>query len=402
MATVVTNSDQIQEWVKAKQRNEQSMLYRLNNLFKTPLPRAKMRRLVQSAIEQMWAELQANWPAQAVWGALMDEQGLAVWQRISPATSIPHFRLQRILESLRQGDRAHPVLDCNDFSELIRVIGAWLEKGGGYGHTNINKALRAGINGIPANQVWGKAVRQREPRSEPKTYRFGGEEVRLRGGHRIESHIEDWWIRPKKGLDQIHKKSGMEMFRANRDDLCKKIDLIFGLLIGATISGTTTDTVIVLEAYGVDQELHAGYYIFPVATIAASLHHTLLEAGLALSIVGAIDSYCVGFYSSLKPKGGFPGELQDALGILQEAEDHPDNRHLLIWYGETEKRPAGCILWEKGEAEAAKNTLYNGKKLLAQASNLPRVPRRDHIVRLIQDLSPNLLTFDLKRQLYEI
>ena len=138
-----------------------------------------------------------------------------------------------------------------------------------------------------------------------------------------------------------------------------------------------------------------------LAIIAASLHHTLLEAGLALAIVGAIDSYSIGFYSSLRPKGGFPGELQDAHSILQEAEDHPDNRHLLIWYGETEKRPAGCIVWEKGEAQAAKNTLFDGKKLLAQVRNLPRVPRRDHVVRLMQEIAPNLLTFDLKRQLYE-
>lgn len=400
MATVVRDANQITLWVEAKQRNEQSMLYRLNNLFKTPIPRAKMRRLVLSAIEHMWAEVQANQPAHAM-GALNDEQKLAVWERLRPSTQIPHFRLQRLRENLRQGERAQPVLDCNDFSELIRVIGAWLEKGGGYGHANINKALRSGIDGIPSDKIWGKAVRQRSNPTEPRVYRFGGEEVRLRGVHRIESHVADWWIRPKKGFNQIHKMSGMEMFRAHRNDLCRKIDLLFGLLVGATISGTTTDTVIVLEAYGIEQELHAGYYIFPVATIAASLHHTLLEAGLALAIVGAIDSYSVGFYSTLRPRGGFPGELQDAQNILQEAEDHPDNRHLLIWHGETGKRPSGCILWERDEARAAKSTLFDGKKLLAHVGNLPQVPTQDHAVRLIQETAPNLLTFDLKRQLYE-
>jgi hypothetical protein len=195
----------------------------------------------------------------------------------------------------------------------------------------------------------------------------------------------------------------MEFFRVNGSDLCRKIDLFFGLLKGATISGTTTDTALVMEAFGYGVGLHAGYYLFPVATIAASLHHTLLEAGLALGLVGAIDGYSVGFYTTLKPKGGFPGELDSVRGTLHEYEGKPKNRHMTLWYDMAigEHRPVGGILWDAREAQITKNTLLNGKNLLDKMMSFPNLPNKDNVVRLINELSPELLTLKLKRDLYD-
>ena len=394
MARIVRDAGTLQSWVKEKQANEQRMLFRLNSLFNSPIPRNKIRMVVRAAFERMWAEAQdlRTWPR--VMSALVAEGNLAVW--VKTGTGIPHHRLERTLASLRLGTAANPQLDCNDFSELIRVAGAWLEKGGGYGVLDINKALRSGVESIPASaphgaglaiaqqdaldrQQWGGDLRQREdPSAAP-----GGSYH-----HAIENHVSQWWVRPRAG-----KESGMQMFRANRNDLCKRIDLLFGLLVGATLSGTTTDTVFVLESFGAAPPvgLHPGYYLFPVATIAATLHHTLVEAGFALTLADVIDSYCVGFYTTLKPRAGFPPELQEAEGILQEAEKDSGNRRFILWYDGNEAAPAGGILFERTFEINAFRRLAEGKGLMTHVMSLPAVPNQSDVARFIDLMAPTLI-----------
>jgi hypothetical protein len=186
----------------------------------------------------------------------------------------------------------------------------------------------------------------------------------------------------------------MQLFRVKGNDLCKRMDLLFGLLKGATISGTTTDTVLVLEAFGAGLGLHPGYYLFPVATIAASLHHTLLEAGLALTLTEAIDSYCVGFYTSLVPKGGLPAELAKAQTILSGAEQDRRNRHLICWFDEKDKtRPAGCILWDKPYEIRASRRLVEAKGLLTHIAQVPTLPKQADVAAFIDRMAPQLLAY---------
>jgi len=394
MARIVRDAGTLQSWVKEKQANEQRMLFRLNNLFNSPIPRNKIRMVVRAAFERMWVEAQdpGMWPR--VSGALAAEEKLAVW--VKTATGDHRLRVQRTLESLRLGTAAQPRLDCNDFSELIRVIGAWLEKGGGYGAPDINKALRSGVERIPASaphgagmaiaqqdvldkRQWGRDLRQRE---DPSTVPDGSFH------HAIEDHVSQWWVRPRAG-----KESGMQMFRANRNDLCKRTDLLFGLLVGATLSGTTTDTVFVLESFGAAPPvgLHPGYYLFPVATITATLHHTLVEAGFALTLADVIDSYCVGFYTTLRPRAGFPPELQEAEGILQGAEKDTGNRRFVLWYDGNENAPTGGILFEKPFEIDAFRRLAEGKGLMTHVMSMPTVPNQRDVARFIDLMAPKLV-----------
>jgi hypothetical protein len=363
---IETNRGLIQSWVEAKQRNEQEMLRRLNFVFCQPGALNPMRVTVLRALKQMLGEIQGApprtpTPAQrAMWA----EKDLAVWGTLVPP--VPAVQVERRLERMISRLQGGFAADANDLSELIRVIGAWLEMGGGHGAPDINIALRTG-------GAWGRDVRQREDRNKP--------------GHAIEPHVAASWVRPKFG-----KQSGLEMFRVNRNDLCKRIDLLFGLLKGATISGTTTDTVLVLEAFGAGLGLHPGYYLFPVATIAASLHHTLLEAGLALTLTGAIDSYRVGFYSTLVPTGGLPAELASVRGILDAAEKDLRNRHFILWYeGGDESSPAGCILWNRPWEIHASRRMVEATGLLAHISSVPKVPGKADVAALIDLMAPQLL-----------
>lgn len=389
MATIVTDPNKIRSWVKAKQTNEQELLRRLNRAFSHPTAYRKVRKVVCSALLQMIIEARLAKPG-PVKGALQDSfrEDLAVWQRIpgSPA----EFPLDRLGDMLVALYCRPQMFDIGDLSELIRLIGGWIEKGGGFGvdpdklkkHEALTEAFRPGlpVRGQSQDQakmlIWDKKrFRQREDRiTDPNFY------------HMIEQHVQRAWIRP-----HFERPSGLQMFRVNRDDLVRKIDLLFGLLRGATISGTTTDTVLVLEAFGA-HILHPGYYLFPVATIAASLHHTLVEAGLALSLVDCIKSYSVGFYTTLTPERGFKGELEGVSKLLMSAEKDMRNRCFVLWYDGDDQTPTGCILFDRpGEKELFKTKLADGKRLLNHVRILPRIPRRNDVAAFVSMLARDLV-----------
>jgi len=429
MAEIIKNSDLILGWIKEKQTNEQMMLAQLNELFKQNIPTRMIRRVVLLAFEQMVHEINNFQTAKYALGAVVDEEKLAVWSTLEQHTTIPHFRIVRMHKKLINWYYSPPVLDINDFSELMRVIATWIEKGGGFRAPEINKAYRMGIGKIKAPDSPSQAylsylgmlrrkygwqyhdmMNSKEREELAKLITTGDyigrqnardekswssnisrqREEKQKIPHQIEEHVADFWVRPKFGT-----LSGMQMFRANRNDLCKKIDLLFGFIIGATISGTTTDTVMVLESFGSQMKppLHAGYYLFPVATIAASLHHSLLEAGLALTVTDCIDSYCAGFYTTLIPKGGLPGELKAAEKILKDAEESDANRHLLIWYNGNEKLPVGCIHWNKPYEIKQYKRLVEGKGLLTHINTMPEVPDKMAIMRLMKVMAPGLFAY---------
>jgi len=72
----------------------------------------------------------------------------------------------------------------------------------------------------------------------------------------------------------------------HRNDLCRKIDLLFGLTIGATISNdfrprrsSSNRRLRHKEKY---KTIHPATNLFPIATIARACHHTLVECALPL------------------------------------------------------------------------------------------------------------------------
>ena len=428
MAEIIKISDAIIKLTEKKQRNEQAMLFRLNNLFRGSIPRNRMRKVVLAAFQQMLAEAALSDNLNPALTAALDEaRRLAVWHRLKHPANSPKEWLCGMTNQLVLGDRNDPKLDCNDLSELIRVTGEWIEKGGGNRPPNLNKQYRVGVartetprdpgmeylhylGGLRRKYGWQYSDHLTvEETKELERLAFGdankaakkardamvwSEDVRqkekLQQHRAIEDHVRDFWVRPR-----FEKASGMMMFKASKNDICKKIDLLFGLIIGATISGTTTDTVMVLKNYGsqLRPPLPPGYFLFPVGTITASLHHSLVEAGLALTVTECIDSYCAGFYTTLMPKGGLPGELEDAAGILKESENDPENHHLLIWYDGNEKVPVGCIRWNKPFEIKEYRRLVEGKGLLTHINSMPQVPDKWAIMRLIKTMAPKLFAY---------
>lgn len=373
MAQAITDGALIASWVKAKQTNEQELLKRLYNTFNSSPPLGRVHSIVVCAVTRMLLE-STDRPG-PIRAAIQAERGLPVWLKVRPAADEIG-----LLGNLNRALWNPLTFNASDLSNLIRVIGAWLENGGGQaGYKNINKAFRPGVRDsapewkAAQDIIWGPNFRQRA--MVPP-----GEHL-----HEIEAHLRRAWVAPPHGYN-----AGLEMMRVSGKDLCRKIDLLFGLLQGAGISGTTADTLMVLEAFGAEMHLSPGYYLFPVGTIAAGLHHTLLEAGLALALDDVIENYRIGFYTSLIPKGGLGGELDSLGSFLRNAEMDQRNRHFVCWYNGRPDVPAGCILWDRNEVVAARALLYDGKKMLLHAQGLPELPGKRDIADFLQRVTPEL------------
>ena len=142
---------------------------------------------------------------------------------------------------------------------------------------------------------------------------------------------------------------GMVGWAPQDTDILYRIEIAFGLRVGATISGTTTDTLYFLNVFEHVIDLDPIFYLLPLATIVAPGHHSLIEAAMPLSIHERI-AYSIGLYSTLLPIGAKHPAAGDILSTLTEFERHEDNRLLLVFFQQREV-PAGCWEFEKGGAE---------------------------------------------------
>jgi hypothetical protein len=194
-------------------------------------------------------------------------------------------------------------------------------------------------------------------------------------GQTIESNIRPYMRDPKafSGMGGLPAKPGIGK-RAQGQSNILKLDRLFGLITGADISGTTTDTVFAMEVWG-REILTAAYYMLPLATIVHNNHHSLIEVALAMTLDGIIN-YDVGFYTTLRPKGcALPPELSKIAEILAIAEISSFNQHFLLYYDNGSIRPSGCIRFTPDEINWLKAIgFWRGRRLLRKAPTLPNSP----------------------------
>ncbi len=139
--------------------------------------------------------------------------------------------------------------------------------------------------------------------------------------------------------------AGMVRWIPQANDLLCRVETTFGLRIGATISGTTTDTIFFVNRFMRDlQCIDADpiFYMLPFATIASEGHHSLIETALPLALHGKID-YSIGLYSGLLPIGSRHYAARAIKATLKSFEDSTDNRLLLAFFRQRQEI-GGC--WE--------------------------------------------------------
>jgi hypothetical protein len=173
---------------------------------------------------------------------------------------------------------------------------------------------------------------------------------------------------------QVHsflksQEGGIQRFMLADTSTLNKIDRVYGLVQGADISGTTTDSIYFIRRFG-GAALGPVYQLLPLATIVAGAHHSVLEVALSLSLNRIVD-YHIGFYTSLMPAGAGAGagEIRRALAA---AESSPMNRHMLVYY-HAAGLVAGCFLFDGQDLWGFRN-FSNGHSTLGRFTVMPPWP----------------------------
>jgi len=124
-------------------------------------------------------------------------------------------------------------------------------------------------------------------------------------------------------------------------DVVRCIDTILGLPEGASISGTTSDTIWAIETLSnflyyndvkKSNEADPNLHLLAVAAIVSGYHHTVLEVGLPLTINSQGDiAYQPGVYTSLQDglMAGTPAGLL-IRKVLSDYENTAENRFMYI------------------------------------------------------------------------
>lgn len=297
-------------------------------------------------------------PPLAFRGAIAEEGNLRLWKKV-PKNQVGF--------GMWQSPVLLSKLDASDCSDLIRLAGAWVEKGGlgDLAPASVKDAFRAG-----GDQVWGPTARVRE------------------AGWEIEPHIAPHMRDQNAGFTGMGGVGGhhgkLASKRAAGTSSLLKLDRLFGLIVACDISGTTADTVFALEFFGSTVGLTPAYYMLPLGTIAHNMHHSVLEVALATSLNGDMD-YHIGFPHTLKPTscGAFPPELYGLQRVLDAAHHKMAGLHHLRYYEGSQ--PKGAFKFDRSldVRQLSNSPLSNAKRMLEWASG-GGYPSRDDVVRLLR------------------
>ena len=142
--------------------------------------------------------------------------------------------------------------------------------------------------------------------------------------------------------------AGMKIWAPQDLDILYRIETAFGLRVGATISGTTTDTLYFLSVFG-KVRMDPIFFLLPFATIVAPGHHSFIEAAMPLALARKVD-YSIGLYSTLLPAES-NSAAAPALGkTLRQYEDDQRNRLMVVFFSQREV-PGGYWEFDKSPPE---------------------------------------------------
>lgn len=241
---------------------------------------------------------------------------------------------------------------------------------------------------------WQRPLTQKQMQIEEHRKALGLEGGRIRekaGDDRVPNPFDD--IIPASVFDHpIYKElgvtgkfSGSVVWNQLDDSTVRRIDLAFGLPLGADISGTTTDCMHFMSGFAYLSNKDPLPMMLPLATIVSEYHHSLLEVAAAMSLRKVI-SYQIGFYESLCPE--LPANIlphpqrATVKGILSEFDSHPENHHVLIYY-DRPKKIGGCFIAEPTDYAAFKDLATCDIRLWPKFNLFNPYPSEKNIMSLL-------------------
>lgn len=194
----------------------------------------------------------------------------------------------------------------------------------------------------------------------------------------------------------VEMKGGVSRWMQLDNDTVNKMNRVFGLAHGATISGTTTDTLYFFDQVTAQAEYFGKMlplsqrfnkemiepicYMLPLATIVGNGHHSTIEVALPLNLnLKDRFEYAIGRYKTLKPKGLSVkwGKISD---ILEKAQANAANNLVLIYYKQGSKDIEGYV---KCDPDFTWDELSRGDaRLISLFKKFPSHPTKRDIGRL--------------------
>lgn len=353
---VETNPALIYQWVEEKQALEFELAWELLDVFNTrPNIIDPIRERASAAAAEM---------IQAYYGSDDLRYAMTIaWSKEHTALGgVPGGVAGALRDFLTKYPSLGAVLmgswtmDAQECSMLIRLYGAFVEQAAilaheSYYHWMAQRKLdyRRGfldLNVMAAHELEGAGIEM--------PGHFVNLMTRLRG--RAGPAGMTWAVDSLNEPQTMIRGTGggIGRFELLTHDTVLKIDRVFGLMPGASISGTTTDLMFFMDTFGIGN-WDPLYYLLACADLVARGHHTIVETALPLALNGYID-YRIGFYTSLMPAGhraNKPATMHIDQGAvwnaLDKAEQDPRNRLMLIYYDRSSRLYEGCYVADRND-----------------------------------------------------
>jgi len=320
-------------------------------------------------------------------------------------------------------------LNAVQCSDMIRFYGEVIERG----------SKRPKASKIPAKYFDIETGKDIRPPLPPKLGRNVEALNEKRINYQKDSRNKGWWNKkiedPKARRLRIKRKDATpEQRKAHEDsltnaeraviklnagisrwiqlpeDLGNKIDKVFGLQKGATISGTTTDTIFFLNRMTlIDEAMKTGsplkkhyfadngpkgldpiYYMLPLATLVSEGHHTVVEVALPLSLNGIITEYKIGRYATLMPnrKGRNNDGANEIRKLLQSYQNK--SKQMLIYY-DRNGEIGGAVTFSSEAMNLWDKIAVADEKLMYKINGFPPKPTIENIASFHPEIKRKLL-----------
>jgi len=382
MPRLYENPNQLQLWIQSNQINEAKLAKKIYDVFNSGTMLERLQTFAGMILNKMGTGGEA--PFKAAIGA---ENRLRFWRHMPKAEHTTQQEFIWFADAPIKLKR----LDASDCSDIIRLSGEWIERGGlaapgatTYGKKgapqnawNKNQTVSDSIKDAfrPGPQGQGSWKNKVDATWADGKGRFEKVTIKRRDrgpGRPVEDHLKPYMRKP----DDF---SGMQGKRLQGFSNILRIDNLFGLVRACDISGTTADTVFALECWGHSANLTSIYYMLPLGTIVHNMHHSIIEVAADLSLNLIID-YHIGFYTTLIPIGctSIPSDITAAVTL---AENSQENRHMLVYYKGV--KPEGCMLFLRDElSRLSHSDLTKVAALVKRASTLWKYPTKKDVLGL--------------------
>jgi hypothetical protein len=245
--------------------------------------------------------------------AIVDNNWLRMWKVHPPKpANSERDAVDAHLERLFRHSIGWTPEDCSD---IIRLYGEIVEADPHFESEAIYKSTFWGSKSISMDKkgkVRGEVVHDVAFATGGVTH--SGQKFGFRARERIEQNLPPapHFVAERYGPGI----TGITKSKLAEYDSVKKIDDMFALPEGASISGTTADSIYACTI-ATSKSLTGWLHLLPIATMVSQYHHTVLECALTLTLNKKVR-YHIGFYESLAPLiGPYPREVEDVLSTFE-------------------------------------------------------------------------------------